>query len=165
MEWQAEIAIRAPIQRVEALLFDPEAIARTPKYLSGIERADLLSLSEHDGIVERVVHFVPSLAIPWFAKRVRRDAAEWTEYLRWDRVSHEGTFTIEPNMPPEWRPYFDAGGRYRLRAREDGTTLRTVEANLSIRAGIMSGAIPERIVVGILKRQFRREAAMYEHDV
>ena len=45
-------------------------------------------------------------------------------------------------------------------AREDGRTRRRIDADLTIRAGMMAGSLAERIIIGIIRRQFDREAKM-----
>ena len=160
MEWQTEDLIQATLDRVERAMFDPHFVDDVPRFMAGIERAEIVELREDGPIVDRAIHYYPSFSIPWFAKRVAREMAEFTEYLRWDRRTHAGTFRIEPNMPEQWRAYFNAAGSYTLSAGGDGSTARKVTADLTIRHGIMSGTLPTRIIVGIIKRQFRREARL-----
>jgi hypothetical protein len=162
MKWNVDDPIAAPLEDVEATLFDREVLEAIPTAMKGIESVKVLSLSLSPTHAERSLYFRPALNVPRFALRVPRENTEWTERLVWDRARHAGELTIVPNMPERFRKYFDCAGTVALEAVDATHTIRRLAAELTIDYGIMTGALAKRFAIGIIQRQFLREGRLVE---
>src|SRR6478672_7622048 len=109
MEWQADDPIAAPLEDVEAVMFERETLEAIPSAMKGIESVSILSMTRKGSHIERVMRFRPSLNIPRFAMRVPREHTEWIEQMRWNTETHVGEMVITPNMPEKFQRYFRAG--------------------------------------------------------
>jgi Protein of unknown function (DUF2505) len=120
-------------------------------------RAELVSLEERDGVVERVARFD--------ARRLRRltglvwlpDSAVWTERTFWRRAEHAASFVIEPELTAWLRGRVHCTVEYRLTARDAAATVRTIEGTVTVDLPAV-GAVIERAVVTLLELHFAAEA-------
>ncbi len=81
----------------------------------------------------------------------------WDESTTYDPERHEAEWSVEPNVKPEWKKYFQAEGKYRLSTDGQGKTKRTVEGELLLRVPIVH-KLGERAILGEVRRMFDAEA-------
>jgi hypothetical protein len=162
MQWNVDDPIAAPIEDVEAIMFDRAVLEAIPTAMKGIASVKVLVLESSPTRAERVLYFRPALNVPRFALRVPRENTEWTESLVWDPSRRAGQLTITPNMPDRFRKYFNCGGTLTLEAVDATHTIRRLAAELTIDYGIMTGALAKRLAIGIIQRQFLREGRLVE---
>lgn len=156
MRFRIEHRIEAPLARVEAALFAPDTLFRTPEFVRAVHAVRLVSRTEEGSRVSRVAVYTPAAWIP-LPPRVSREMLAWEERVSVDREAHGGTFSIHPNLPAILRPRFRCEGTYAL-VDEGPVTLRVVDGEIALRAPLASRL--ERAAVRIIRQQFDGEAAM-----
>jgi hypothetical protein len=73
-------------------------------------------------------------------------------------AEHRGTWTIEANVKPEWRKYFDAAGTYEISPLGGGRSRRLVKGDIDLRVRVVR-PMAERLIVAEVKKAFEAEAA------
>ncbi len=147
-----ELAIVSPtlVRRLDATVLDRAV---------GIEKITERRHDLRDGVLERVWHYQGNVRVPAFARGyVTRDMCAWNEESVYDMRRHGGTWTLLPNVKPEWRRYFRAAGTYDVEALGGGRSRRFVAGDVELRVRVVR-QMAERLIVGEVKKAFEAEAA------
>jgi Protein of unknown function (DUF2505) len=156
VKFNLEHSFAAPIDVVEAAMFDPAFVESTrlpdvgpPKVLSRDEDADTVTLRVD-------YHYTGSLDS--LARRVlRADDVTWVQQTVLDRSTHRTTFTVAPKVHAE---RFECGGVMRLTAAGD-TTKRVIDGELRIKVPLF-GSRAEGLIVPGLRTRMNREAELLD---
>ena len=150
-----------PLDALELAVISPTLVDRlTPKLQKrNIERVVQKSFKLDGGVLDRVWHYQAKAPIPAFAKNVvTREMLAWDEHSRYDLSRHASTWTIEPNIKPEWKKYFHASGKYKIISLGNGRAKRVVEGELELKVPVVR-QMAERMIVNEVKKTFEAEAA------
>jgi hypothetical protein len=82
----------------------------------------------------------------------------WDEQSVYEMRSHEGKWTIVPNIKLEWRRHFSAEGTYAVEALGGGRSRRLVTGEVELRVRVVR-QVAERLIVAEVKKAFEAEAA------
>ncbi len=152
-----------PLDTLELAVISPSLISKLDETVRamGVSVRSVTERSRnlHDGVLERVCHYQASLRLPKFAQgHVTPEMTAWDEATRYDTAPHAGTWTIVPDVKPEWREYFSAAGTYALEGLGDGRSRRTVRGEIELRVRVVR-QVAERLIVGEVRKAFEAEAA------
>lgn len=151
--------VAAPLERVEAAILDPRALARMPEFAPAIAEAHELSRRVEGEAVERVAFF-RAAAVPAALTAVIPLAwSTWIERTRWDLRAHAASFVVEPQLPASLRRRVACSGCYALEPRGPGRTLRSIVGELRIDAPVV-GSRAEGVIARVIAAQFAGEAAL-----
>jgi hypothetical protein len=155
-----------PASAIERAVVSPRLVdelgAKARALGVGIETIVERSRSVHDGVVERVWHYQANVALPAFARPyVTREMCAWEEHSVYELATHRGTWTIVPNVKPEWRKYVSSSGTYGVEALGERRCRRIIRGQFELRVGLVR-AIAERLVLSEVKKAFGAEAATLE---
>ena len=106
-----------PLDALELAVISPALVDKLGAKLqkSNIEEIRQKAHDLKNGVLERVWHYQANVKLPAFARGVvTRDMCAWDEESTYDLKRHASTWTIVPNIKPEWRKYFNAAGTYRI---------------------------------------------------
>jgi hypothetical protein len=147
-----------PLDAVELAVLSPDLFSKLQSRLPNMEEVTQKEHHLEAGVLRRVWGYQASVKVPVFAKKVvTREMLSWDERSTYDLKSHEAAWSVEPNVKPEWRKYFQASGTYRLTTMELGRTKRTVEGELALHVPIVQ-KMGERAILGEVRRMFEAEA-------
>lgn len=150
-----------PLDALELAVLSPNLIDKLGSRLPNIEH---VSQKEHalvDGVLERVWSYQANVKIPAFAKSyLTREMCAWDEHTTYRLKTHSSSWSIVPNVKPEWRKYFVAAGTYALRSESGGTTKRVVTGDLELRVARGMKQLGERMIVNEIKKTFEAEAVV-----
>jgi hypothetical protein len=125
----------------------------------GIERIVERHRSLRNGVLERTWHYQANVSIPKFARGyVTREMCAWDEQAVYDMAKHKGTWSVSPNVKPEWRRYFESKGTYEIDGLAGGRSRRTIRGEVQLRVRVVR-QIAERLIVNEVKKAFDAEAA------
>jgi hypothetical protein len=147
------------VARMEALLEDPDLYPRMQRSLPGMERIELLSQEESDGVLRRRVRYTPRAEekIPSFGRGIiTPEMLIWTEHSAFHRAAHRIDYRIEPNLPGKWKDRFESTGSFLYRAAGHGVE-RTIEGEVIVHVPLL-GKIVERMLVKELTHSFSIES-------
>ena len=158
MRFTIEQELAAPLERVEAALFDPAYLERLST-LPKLGRPTLVDRREDlDG--RRVHQSVRYRFVGDLNAAVRRvvdpERLTWVEESTHDRRTHVTTWHI---VPDHYERLLRASGTFRLEAEGAGATRRTAEGDLTVSVPLVGGKVERAIVSGL------REHADLEEDV
>jgi len=106
-----------PLDALELAVISPALVDKLGAKLqkSNIEEIRQKAHDLKNGVLECVWHYQANVKLPAFARGVvTRDMCAWDEESTYDLKRHASTWTIVPNIKPEWRKYFNAAGTYRI---------------------------------------------------
>ncbi len=149
-----------PLDALELAVISPDLFSKLKARLANIE--DVRQKEHHleGGVLHRVWAYQASLKVPvpvFANKVVTRDMLSWDESSTYDLKAHEADWSVAPSAKPEWKKYFQAGGKYRLSTDGQGKTKRTVEGELFLRVPVVH-KLGERAILGEVRRMFDAEA-------
>jgi hypothetical protein len=152
-----------PLDALELAVISPDLSdkldAKVHELTVGVRRVTERSRSLRDGILRRVWHYQASLRLPKFAQgHVTPEMTAWDEESVYDTASHEGKWTIAPNVKPEWRHYFQAQGTYAIEALGDGRSRRVVRGDVELHVRVVR-QVAERLIVSEVRKAFEAEAS------
>jgi hypothetical protein len=150
-----------PLDALELAVISPALFEKLAPRIqrAGIEEVVQKSHALQNGILDRVWHYQANVKLPPFARGyVTREMLAWDEESRYELHTHSGTWTVVPNIRPEWRKYFSASGTYRILPLGDGRAKRIVEGTLELRVPLVRN-VAERMIVSEVKKTFEAEAA------
>jgi hypothetical protein len=150
-----------PLDALELAVISPSLVDKlTPKLVkSGIEAIEQKAYELKDGVLDRIWHYQANVRIPAFAKGyVTREMCAWDEKSTYDLKKHKSTWTIAPNIKPEWQKYFAASGTYEIVSLGNGRAKRVVQGELELKVAIVR-QVAERMIVNEVKKTFEAEAA------
>ncbi len=152
-----------PLDALELAVISPNLVDKfgttVHKLGVGIEKVTERSRSLKNGTLERVWHYQANFRLPKFARGyVTPDMTAWDEQSVYEMGKHRGRWTIVPNVKPEWRKYFSAGGTYAIEPLGDGRSRRVVQGEIELRVRVVR-QVAERLLLGEIKKAFEAEAA------
>jgi Protein of unknown function (DUF2505) len=152
-----------PLDALELAVISPDLVDKfstaAHRQGAGIEKVTERSRSLKNGVLERVWHYQAHVRLPKFARGyVTPEMTAWDEQSVYEMSKHRGRWTIAPNVKPEWRKYFSAGGTYVIEALGDGRSRRVVEGDIDLRVRVVR-QVAERLILGEVKKAFESEAA------
>jgi hypothetical protein len=157
-----------PLDALELAVLSPDLAprysARALAMKIGIERVVERHRSFHSGIYERTWHYQANVTIPKFARGyVTREMCAWDEQTTYDMSKHRGTWSVLPNVKPEWRRYFESKGTYTLEPLGGGRSRRRVQGEVALRVRVVR-QVAERLIVNEVRKAYEAEAATL-HDL
>lgn len=159
MRFAVEHRFATTLARFESLLDDPLLYDKLERELPGIDKIELLSSHETDGVVHRRVRYTPRAdgKIPAFGRGlVTPEMLAWVEDSTFRRSLHRIDYRVEPNLPERWRDQFQSHGSFHLHEAA-GEVIRRVEGEVIVRVALF-GPIVERMLVNELKKGFSSDA-------
>ncbi len=152
-----------PLDALELAVVSPDLAlrfsARAFEMKVGIERVVERHRAIRGGVLERTWHYQANVTIPKFARGyVTREMCAWDEPAVYDMNKHRGTWSVSPNVRPEWRRYFESKGTYALDALGNGRSRRTIQGEVVLRVRVVR-QVAERLIVNQVKKAFDAEAA------
>jgi hypothetical protein len=157
-----------PLDALELAVLSPNLVDKfSSKALQlrvGIERITERSRSLHGGVLERTWHYQANISIPKFARGyVTKEMCAWDEQSVYEMARHRGTWSVSPNVKPEWRRYFESRGTYEIQPLDGGRSRRVVRGEVQLRVRVVR-QVAERLIVNEVKKAFEAEAATL-HDL
>jgi hypothetical protein len=150
-----------PRDAVELAVLSPDLAGRIERRLSGIEHVIQKQHVLKNGVLERVWSFQAHVRLPQFAERyVTREMLAWDERTTYEIRRHAASWTIAPNVKPEWRKYLDASGTYELISLGEARTRRIVRGDLELRVTPLMRKVAERVIVSEVRKSFDAEASV-----
>ena len=152
-----------PLDALELAVVSPNLVekfsARAQQMRVGIERVVERHRAIRGAVLERTWHYQANVTIPKFARGyVTQEMCAWDEPAVYDMSKHRGTWSVSPNVKPEWRRYFESKGTYALDALKDGRSRRTISGEVVLRVRVVR-QVAERLIVNQVKKAFDAEAA------
>jgi hypothetical protein len=150
-----------PLDALELAVISPTLVDKLGPKLnkSGIEAVRQKAHTLMNGVLDRVWHYQANVRIPQFARGyVTREMCAWDEHSTYDLKAHKSTWTISPNVKPEWQRYFEAKGTYAIVPLGNGRAKRVVEGELELKVPVVR-QVAERMIVNEVKKTFEAEAA------
>jgi hypothetical protein len=149
-----------PLDALELAVLSPTLVESLAPRLQSVE---WVRQKEHrfDGSrLERVWAYQANVKLPSFARPyVTKEMCAWEERTIYRLGEHASSWTIYPQVRPEWAKYFTAGGRYRLVSLPGGRTRRIVEGELALHVPPGIRHLGERLILGEMKKTLEAEAA------
>lgn len=153
-----EHTIPYELSLVEEILLDAYTWHNVKNHVPSIKDVKVIYREEVQDKICIRKWYTPNITVPWFAKgKIKDDMLEWGEMLTWCPQSHSGEFIIEPNIPNEWKTYFDCQGQYKLESAWIETTKRIVSINLDVKIPLFRG-IAEEYIAEKVKLWYQQEA-------
>jgi hypothetical protein len=149
------------LERLEALIADPQLYDRLAPALPGLERIELLFSEETEGRLHRRVRYTPRAhdRVPSFGRGlITAEMMIWVEESVFDRAAHRIDYRVTPNLPERWRDRFDSRGSFTFRQEPDGV-VRRIDGEVVVRVPIV-GVIAERLLVKEVRAGFDADAAV-----
>lgn len=149
-----------PLDALELAVISPDLFSKLKDRLANVEDVRQKEHRLEGGVLHRVWAYQANfkVPVPVFANKVvTREMLSWDESSTYDLKAHEAEWSVAPNVKPEWKKYFQAGGKYRLSTDGQGKTKRTVEGELFLRVPIVH-KLGERAILGEVRRMFDAEA-------
>lgn len=160
MRFSVEHQLPGTLARLEALLVDPGLYARLERALPALERIDLLTHVEANGLIRRRVRYTPrpdTARVPAFGRgRVTPEMLIWVEESTYDRAAQRIDYVVEPNLPERWRDRFESRGVFTFR-EEGGGVVRRIDGEVVVRVPIV-GLLAERALVKEARAGFDADA-------
>ena len=152
-----------PLDALELAVISPDLVdkfaAKVLKLGVGIEKVTERSHSLKSGVLERVWHYQAHVKLPKFARGyVTPEMTAWDEQTVYEMTKHRGSWTVAPNVKPEWRRYFESRGTYEIEPLEGGRSRRTIRGEVQLRVRVVR-QVAERLIVNQVKKAFEAEAA------
>lgn len=158
MKLSIEHEFDAPLDAVELAILSPDLVRKIAAGLTAIESVTQLEHGVDRGVLKRVWSYRANVPMPAFARGVfSREILAWRESVEYSLKTHASRWTIEPDIKPEWRRYFQSDGVYRLDRAPEGRTRRTVEGTIEIRVALV-GHLAERMIANEVRKTFEAEA-------
>lgn len=149
---------------VEEIVLDSYTWHNVNKHFSSLKEVKVIYREEVENKICVRKWYVPDIAVPWFAKgKLKPEMLEWGEMLTWCPKTHSGDFIIEPNIPREWKDYFECKGTYSLESVGSQTyygletTKRIVSIDINVKIPLVSG-LAERYIADKVKDWYQQEA-------
>lgn len=152
-----------PLDALELAVISPSLVeklgAKVRELGVGIETIREQARSLKDGVLERVWHYQANIRVPQFARPyVTREMCAWDEQSVYKMSRHQGSWTIVPNVKPEWRKYFSSEGTYEILPLGGGRSRRIIKGQLDLRVRVVR-QMAERLILSEVKKAFDAEAA------
>lgn len=152
-----------PLDALELAVISPSLVDKLASKVRelgvGIETLRERERTLKDGVLERVWHYQANVHIPMFARAyVTRAMCAWDEESVYEMARHRGSWTIVPNVQPEWRRYFASTGTYEIKPLGGGRCRRVIHGNIDLSVRIVR-SVAERLIVAEVKNAFEAEAA------
>ena len=152
-----------PLDALELAVISPSLVdklaAKVHELGVGIDTIRERARSLKDGVLRRVWQYQASVHIPPCARAyVTRERCAWDEESEYEMAGHKGSWTIQPNVKPEWREYFTSKGTYAITPLGGGRSRRTIEGNVELRLRVVR-RMAEPLIVAEVKKAFEAEAA------
>jgi hypothetical protein len=151
-----------PLDALELAVISPTLVDKlSPRLLkAGVERIAQKAHVFKSGVLDRTWHYQANVKLPAFAKGyITREMCAWDEESKYEIKPHAGTWTIVPNIKPEWRKYFSASGSYRIVPLGDGRAKRIVDGTLELRVPVVR-QVAERMILNEVRKTFEAEAGV-----
>jgi hypothetical protein len=147
-----------PLDALELAVLSPDLAEKLAGHLPNMATLTQTEHDLHDGILERVWSFDPSVKVPSFARDyVSQDMLRYEERSTYTLSTHVATWKVVPHVRPEWQKYFRASGTYGLEAIDGGRTRRVVHGDMRLEVPVL-GAMVERMILAEVRRVFDAEA-------
>lgn len=152
-----------PLDALELAVVSPDLAekfsAKALQLRVGIERITERQRSLRGGVLERTWHYQANVNLPRFARGyVTRDMCAWDEQTVYEMAKHRGSWTVSPNVKPEWRRYFESKGTYEIEPLKGGRSRRTIRGEVQLRVRVVR-QVAERLIVNQVKKAFEAEMA------
>ncbi len=137
----------APRAVVAAAMTDPEFVGRVE--LPDLEPAEVLEhgADEHGRVIRYRYRFVGHLD-PIARRILGKDRISWVQEVRVDAGDAHGVLAVVPDVRPDRLTF---SGEYGLDTH-DGTTVRSLQGELSIKVPLVGGRAEQHILTGLLRR-------------
>jgi hypothetical protein len=153
--------LEIPRDAVELAVLSPTLVERLAPKLSAIDTVTQRRFTLEDGKLDRVWFYQAQVKIPSFAEKyVTREMVAWEEHSQYTLSKHAGSWTITPNVKPEWQKYVRAAGTYSLVATGEAKTKRVVEGDVELFVPAVFKQIAERMIIAEVRKTFEAEAAV-----
>ncbi len=147
-----------PLDALELAVLSPDLAEKLAPHLPNVATLTQKEHDLHDGILERVWAFHPSVRVPAFARDyVSEDMMRYEERSTYTLNTHQATWQVIPQVRPQWQKYFHASGTYGLEAIDGGRTRRVVGGDLKLEVPVI-GPVAERMILAEVRRIFDAEA-------
>ncbi len=161
MHFEISHDFEIPRDAVELAFLSPDLAKHIAPRVSSIERVDQREHALKNGVLERTWSFQANVKLPRFAERyVTREMLAWDEQTTYEIRRHAASWSIVPNVKPEWRKFLDASGTYELIALGEARTRRIVRGDIELRVSPIFRRVAERMIVGEVRKTFDAEAAI-----
>ena len=149
-----------PLDAVELAVLSPDLVSKLKAHLKNMDDVRQKEHKLEKGVLHRVWAYQASVKVPVpvFAKKmVTREMLSWDESSTYDIKKHAASWSVKPNVKPEWQKFFQAEGKYKLVPTERGKTRRSVEGELFLRVPVVQ-KMAERAILGEVRKMFDAEA-------
>ena len=158
MHFQISHDFDIALDALELAFLSPDLHTKLAGTLPSIESIAATQHLLKDGVLERVWHFQLDIKLPAFAAAyVTKDMCAWDERVVYSLAKHSSTWTIHPNIRPEWQRYFAADGTYEFQSLEAAKSRRVINGHLELNIP-MVGQVAERLIVNEVRKTFDAEA-------
>jgi hypothetical protein len=132
---------------VAATMTDPDFVSTVE--LPDLERAEVLEHhAGHEGRVIRYRYRFVGRLDPIARRVLGKDRISWVQEVRVDAGDAHGVLAVVPDVRADRLKF---AGEYRLEAH-DGTTVRSLQGELSIKVPLIAGRAEQHILPGLLRR-------------
>jgi hypothetical protein len=147
-----------PLDALELAVLSPDLAEKLAPHLPNVATLTQKEHDLHDGILERVWSFHPSVKVPAFAREyVSEDMLRYEERSTYTLHKHAATWEVIPQIRPQWKKYFHASGTYGLESIDGGRTRRVVHGDMRLEVPVV-GTMVERMILAEVRRIFDAEA-------
>ncbi len=149
-----------PLDAIELAMLSPDLVSKLKSRLTNMEDVRQTEHILENGVLRRVWAYQASvkLPVPVFANKVvTREMLSWDERSTYDLKMHEASWSVHPNVKPDWQKFFQAEGTYKLASSGQGKTKRTVDGELFLRVPVVQ-KMAERAILGEVRRIYDAEA-------